>query len=56
MLLADAALSHPALDPTPMFDGLDEFPDRITLPKAFAEVEDGGRVLLGGELIDQQRL
>ena len=56
VLLADAALSHPALDPTPMFDGLDEFPDRITLPKAFAEVEDGGRVLLGGELIDQQRL
>lgn len=56
VLLADAARSHPALDPTPMFDGLDEFPDRITLPKAFAEVEDGGRVLLGGELIDQQRL
>ena len=55
MLLADAALSHPSLDPTPGYDGLEEFPSRVDVPAAFAPLTDQGRVLLGGEVIDQQR-
>ncbi|HEB53435.1 MAG TPA: hypothetical protein ENI87_09300, partial [bacterium] len=56
LLLADAAASHPAIDPTPDFDGLDEFPAGVALPAAFAGLRDQGRVLLGGEVIDLQRL
>ncbi len=55
LLVADAAMSHPAVDPTPTFDGLDEFPESIDVPPAFAAVKDGGRVLLGGQIVDLQR-
>jgi hypothetical protein len=55
ILLTDAAVSHPALDATPMYDGLEEFPPGIELPPAFAGIADGGRVLLGGEVVDLQR-
>jgi hypothetical protein len=55
LLLADAAMSHPSVDPTPTWDGLDEFPAAIDLPKAFAALREDGRVLLGGEVVDQQR-
>src|SRR5690606_28012727 len=34
---------------------LDEWPAGIELPKAFADVGDQGRVLLGGEIVDLQR-
>lgn len=55
-LLADAGLSTPDLDITsPTADGLDEFPDSLKLPKAFADLAEGGRVLLGGEVEDLQR-
>ena len=33
LLLADAALTHPALDPTPGYDGLEEFPDKVDVPE-----------------------
>ena len=56
LLLGNAAFSHPALDPTPGFDGLDEFASEVELPPAFVPLADEGRVLLGGEVIDQQRL
>ncbi|MEO6594502.1 MAG: hypothetical protein ABIP94_07100, partial [Planctomycetota bacterium] len=55
LLLADAALSHPAFDPTPSFDGLGEYPDRVELPAAFELLRESGRVLLGGEVWDLQR-
>ena len=55
LLLADAALSHPSLDLTPTHDGLDEFPGGVQLPEAFAPLLEGGRVRLGGEVIDLQR-
>lgn len=55
LLLADAAMSHPAIDPTPTFDGLDEWPDAVALPPAFGDLADAGRVLLGGEVVDLQR-
>ena len=55
MLLADAALSHPAIDPTPNHDGLDEWPTGVQLPKTFGDLTDGNRVTLGGEVVDLQR-
>ncbi len=55
LLLADAALSDPVFDPTPGHDGRDEWPDRVDLPAAFEPLREGGRVLLGGEVWDQQR-
>ncbi|MCB9878465.1 MAG: hypothetical protein H6835_12770 [Planctomycetes bacterium] len=53
--LANVALSHPALDPTPHFDGLDEYPAGVDVPAKFSAMTDGGRVLLGGEVVDLQR-
>lgn len=55
LLLADAALSHPAIDPTPTYDGLDEFPSGVLVPEKFQGLYDEGRVLLGGEVVDLQR-
>jgi hypothetical protein len=66
LLLAQAALSHPALDATPLSDGRDEFPEGVQLPAKFdalREPADGegessrrpGRVLLGGSVWDLQR-
>ena len=55
LLLADVALSHASVDPDPDFDGLDEWPRGVELPAAFAALEDGGNVLLGGEVQDLQR-
>lgn len=55
LLLADAALSHPAIDPSPTWDGLDEWPAVVELPPAFEVLRDGGRVLLGGGVVDLQR-
>lgn len=55
MLLAEAVLSHPSIDPTPAYDGLDEWPGSVELPKAFGGVADSGRVALGGQLVDLQR-
>lgn len=71
LLVADAAMSHPAVDPTPMFDGLDEFPSEVILPPAFRGLGPAGgdapppggdtplldqpQVLLGGEVVDLQR-
>ncbi len=55
LVLADAAMSHPSVDPTPNYDSLDEFPNQVELPPAFADVQDGGRVLLGGQVVDLQR-
>jgi hypothetical protein len=55
LLLADAAMSHPSVDPTPTFDGLDEWPAGVELPPAFADLTDEGRVLLGGAVVDLQR-
>ncbi|MFM1871366.1 MAG: hypothetical protein RL398_788, partial [Planctomycetota bacterium] len=56
LLLADAALTHPSFDETAGFDGLDEYPDRIDLSPAFAPLVEQGRVQLGGEIWDLQRL
>lgn len=55
LLLADAALSHPAFDPTPTYDELAEFPDHVELPQKFDLLREEGRVLLGGAVWDQQR-
>jgi len=55
LMLAEAAMSHPALDLTPLYDGLDEYPRGVIVPDAFGALEDGGRVLLGGEVEDLQR-
>lgn len=55
LLLADAALSHPAFDPTPLFDGLDEWPDQVQLPAAFQPLLEDGKVLVGGSVWDLQR-
>ena len=55
LLLADVALSHPAFDETPDYDGLNEWPVGVDLPPAFDELREGGRVLLGGEVEDLQR-
>ena len=55
LLLADVALSHPAFDETPDYDGLNEWPVGVTLPESFGALEEGGRVLLGGEVEDLQR-
>lgn len=55
LLLADVALSHPAFDETPDYDGLNEWPVGVTLPESFGALEEDGRVLLGGEVEDLQR-
>lgn len=55
MLITTAAMSHPALDPTPGYDGLDEWPGDVVLPKAFEGLTDDGKVLLGGSVVDLQR-
>lgn len=55
LLLGDAALSDPVFDPTPEYDSLAEWPDRVELPPAFAPLQEDGRVLLGGEVWDTQR-
>ncbi|MGK0153910.1 MAG: hypothetical protein ACI9SE_000859 [Neolewinella sp.] len=55
LMLADVALSHSSVDATPDFDGRGEFPNGVELPAAFAALEEGGRVLLGGEVQDLQR-
>lgn len=55
LLLATAARSHPAFDPTPDHDDLAEFPDHVELPPAFEPLRGEGRVLLGGEVWDLQR-
>ncbi|MFY9343797.1 MAG: hypothetical protein WAT39_15010 [Planctomycetota bacterium] len=70
LMLADAAMSHPFVDPTPTFDGLDEFPPDVVVPPAFRAIgrgnEDDKRarsegdadealVLLGGHVADLQR-
>ena len=56
LLLSDAALSDPAFDTTPDYDSLAEWPARVELPPAFAPLQEEGRVLLGGEVWDTQRL
>jgi hypothetical protein len=55
LLLADVAMSHPAFDETPDYDGLDEWPAGVDLPEAFDAILEDGRVLLGGEVTDLQR-
>ncbi|MCC7061473.1 MAG: hypothetical protein IT456_01635 [Planctomycetes bacterium] len=55
LLLADAALSHAAFDPTPTYDSLSEYPDHPDLPEKFQLLRDEGRVLLGGSVADLQR-
>ncbi|MBL8725780.1 MAG: hypothetical protein JNK49_17180 [Planctomycetes bacterium] len=66
LLLAQAAMSHPALDPTPLSDGRGEYAEGVALPAAFDALRepvegDGdssqrpGRVLLGGAVWDLQR-
>lgn len=55
LLLADAALSDPNFDPTPGHDSREEWPDHVELPKPFEPLREDGRVLLGGEVWDQQR-
>ena len=55
LILADAALSHPVFDPTPTYDTLAEFPDRVELPAAFKSLAEDGKVLLGGQVWDLQR-
>ena len=55
LLLADVALSHPAFDETPDYDGLNEWPVGVTLPESFRALAENGRVLLGGEVEDLQR-
>lgn len=49
------ALGHRTVDPTPGFDGLDEFPGAIPLPKEFAALRDQGKTLLSSEVWDLQR-
>jgi hypothetical protein len=56
LLLADAALSHAAFDPTPTHDGLEEWPDQVLLPAAFQPLLEDGKVLVGGSVWDLQRL
>ena len=53
LLLGDVALSHSSVDPDPEFDGLDEWPSGVVLPDAFKALEDGGNVLLGGEVREE---
>jgi len=55
VLLSDVMLTHPAIDETPDYDGLDEYPRGVDLPDAFSGLTDQGRVLLGGEVADLQR-
>jgi hypothetical protein len=55
LLIADAALSHTAFDPTPTYDSLAEYPDHPDLPDKFQILRDEGRVLLGGSVADLQR-
>lgn len=55
LLLGEAAKSAWAIDETPLYDSLDEFPDRVTFPDAFADIEENGRVSYGGEVWDLQR-
>ncbi|MCA8964610.1 MAG: hypothetical protein KDC48_06980, partial [Planctomycetes bacterium] len=55
LLLADAMLSHPSFDETPAYDGLDEFPDQLVVPPAFAALKEQDRVQFGGELWDLSR-
>ncbi|MFT4512115.1 MAG: hypothetical protein ACI89X_001405 [Planctomycetota bacterium] len=55
LMLAEVASSHPSMDATPDFDGLSEYPQGVILPAAFAALEEGGKVLLGGEVQDLQR-
>ncbi|MBK8100245.1 MAG: hypothetical protein IPK26_24340 [Planctomycetes bacterium] len=56
LLLADAALSHQAFDATPEHDDVTEFPNGPVLPEKFQALQQGGRVLLGGEVQDLQAL
>lgn len=55
LLLDNVAQSHIALDQTPRFDRLDEFPDHVELPEALEAFADKGRQLLAGEVEDAQR-
>lgn len=55
LLLGQAALGHPAIDPTPTWDTRDEYADRVELPEAFRPLQEGGRVRLGGAVEDLQR-
>jgi len=55
LLLADVALSHPAIDVTPNYDDLSEWPVGVALPPEFDALRAGGRILLGGEVQDLQR-
>lgn len=55
LLLADAALSDPGIDPTPGSDDAAEWPDRVDLPTAFRELQRDGRIRHGGEVYDLQR-
>ena len=55
MLLAEAALSHPAFDETREYDSLLEWPDNPWLPDSMAAMTDEGRITLGGSVVDLQR-
>lgn len=55
LLLDKAAASHVALDPTPAFDGAEEFANQLVLPETFAALGEKGRQLLAGETEDAQR-
>lgn len=55
LLLTDVGLSHPAIDPDPEYDSLDEWPSGVELTDALQRLTESGRVLLGGEVEDLQR-
>ena len=55
LVLRNHALGHRAIDPTPLVDGLEEFPAGLVLPKTLAGLADNGRNLLAGEAWDLQR-
>ena len=55
LLLAEAALSHPAFDETRAHDSLDEWPEEVWLPETMTALEDEGRTTLGGSVEDLQR-
>ncbi len=55
LLVGQAAMGHPSVDPTPTFDTRDEYADQVLLPEALAAMGGDGRVRLGGEVEDLQR-
>ena len=55
LMLAEIAMTHPSIDETPDYDGLEEYPRGVDVPEGFQALTDEGRVLLGGEVRDLQR-